>query len=248
LELYYQTDISRSLHQQDKMADKEEIINPYKEGESYPCRVYRKLDINEQLVMFADPADSQDFCAAVAFSKKHFDFPIVFNEVMESSQFGYELMNLGKYIQVRTNLWPKLAVERNTGQATIFVLQQNNYPDMFRMVDFSSQSVQEKGHVGWTTTGHISGGELKGTRRKMLDDLALAIKQGKLKIYDKQQIDQLKSFVIVKGRAQARAKKHDDLVMATAGAWQVAQVTPDTDFGEFEPERMRSHREKWRFK
>jgi hypothetical protein len=220
----------------------------YKEDTRYPCKVYRKLDINEQLVMFADPAESQDYCAAVAFSKKHFDFPIVFNEVMESSQFGYELYNIGKYIEMRTNLWPKMAVERNTGQATIFVLQQLNYPSMFRMVDFTSMAPHEAGQLGWLTTGHITGGELRGTRRKMLDDLGLAIKQGQMKIYDKEQLGQLKSFVIVKGRAQARANRHDDLVMATAGAWQIAQLTPDEDFGDYDPEALKQHREKWRFK
>ena len=225
-----------------------DIINKYDPTIHYQTRVYRDLDVNEQLVMFADPADSQDFCAAVAFSKKYFDFPIVFNEVMESSQFGHELYNLGKYIQVRTNNFPKLAVERNTGQATIFVLQQLNYPDMFRMVDFTSMAPHEGGNIGWITTGHISGGELQGTRRKMLDDLALGINQGKFKIYDAEQIKQLKSFVIVKGRAQAAQNKHDDIVLATAGAWQIAQLTPDDDFGEYDPEALKEHRAKWRFK
>lgn len=227
---------------------KNDIINTFELGDHHQTRVYRNLDVNEQLVMFADPADSQDFCAAVAFSKKYFDYPIVFNEVMESSQFGHELYNLGKYIQVRTNYFPKLAVERNTGQATIFVLQQLNYPDMFRMVDFTSIAPHEGGDIGWMTTGHISGGELQGTRRKMLDDLALAIKQERVKMYDQEQIKQLKSFVIVKGRAQAAQNKHDDLVMASAGAWQVAQLTPDMDFGDYSPEALKEHREKWRFK
>lgn len=214
----------------------------------YACRVYRPIDIGEQFVIFADPADSKDYCAAVAFSKKHYDYPIVFNEVMESSQFGYELNNMAKYIYQRTNLWPKMAVERNTGQATIFVLQQLNYPDMFRMVDFTSVGQHAQGDVGWNTTGHLSGGELVGTRRKMLDDLALVINQGMVKIYDQEQLKQMKGFVIVKGRAQARSNVHDDLVMATAGAWQVAQLTPDVFWGEVDEDNVRSHKEKWRFK
>jgi len=214
-----------------------------------PVNIYRDPDIGEQFVIFADPADSQDFCAAVACSKKNYDFPIVFNEVLDSSQFGYELYYLAKYIYNRTNMWPKLAVERNTGQATIYVLKQLNYPDLFRMVDFSAKgSTYEKGGIGWVTTGYIGNGELRGTRRKMLDDLQLALKQGQIKIFDKTQIKQMKSFQIVKGRAQARANKHDDLVMATAGAWQVHQLTPSYDFGAWDPEEFRREKEKWRFK
>lgn len=214
-----------------------------------PVHIYREPEMGEQFVIFADPADSQDFCAAVACSKKRYDFPIVFNEVMDSSQFGYDLLYLAKYIYNRTNMWPKLAVERNTGQATIYVLKNLNYPDLFRMVDFSSKgSTYEKGGIGWVTTGHISGGELRGTRRKMLDDLQLALKQGQLTIYDKMQIKQMKSFQIIKGRAQARSNKHDDLVMATAGAWQIHQLTPSYDFGDYNPEEFAKEKEKWRFK
>lgn len=211
-------------------------------------RVYREPEPNEQFVVFGDPADSQDFCAAIAISKKHYDCPIVFNEVMESSQFGYELNALCKYIYNRTGLWPKLAVERNTGQATIYVLKLLNYPDLFRMVDFSATSNTEGGSIGWQTTGHLSGGELQGTRRKMLDDLALAIKQGMIKIYDPEQIKQMMGFMVVKGRAQAKANKKDDLVMATAGAWQVQMVTPVFDWGDYDDGESARRREKWRFK
>jgi len=211
------------------------------ESEHSSLRVYRDIEPNEQLVVFGDPADSQDYCAAVAISKKYYDCPIIFNEVMESSQFGYELNAMCKYIFNKTNIWPKLAVERNTGQATIYVLKLLNYPDLFRMIDFSATSNTESGSIGWQTTGHLSGGELQGTRRKMLDDLALSIKQGMVKISDDQQLRQMMSFMIVKGRAQAKANKKDDLVMAcltedtevlTETGWQ---LITDVEVGERVP-------------
>lgn len=217
-------------------------------GDHYPVRQYRELEIGEQFVVFADPADSHDYCAAVAMSKKYYDCPIIFNDVIESSQFGFELQYLCKYIYNKTNIWPKLAVERNTGQATIFVLNNLNYPDLFRMVDFSATNRHEGGSIGWVTTGYLSAGELQGTRRKMLDDLALAIKQGVIKLYDEEQIRQLMAFVIVKGRAQAKSNKHDDLVMATAGAWQIHQLTPTIEHDDYDPIERARVREKWRFK
>lgn len=231
-----------------KFAPDGQLDQVYEDAEAQ-VNIYRELEMGEQLVIFADPADSNDYCAAVAFSKKHYDAPVVFNSIMESSQFGYELQNMAKYIFNKTGMWPKLAVERNTGQATIYVLKTLNYPDLFRMVDFSSSAGSyEKGQIGWVTTGHITGGELQGTRRKMLDDLALAIKQGQITLYDKVQIKQLKSFMIIKGRAQARSNQKDDLVMATAGGWQVHLVTPDYSFNDWDDEEFRREKEKWRFK
>lgn len=209
-----------------------------KQREHYPIRIYRELERNEQIIVFGDPAESQDFCAAVACSKKYNDFPIVFNAIMESSQFGYELYYMCKYIQNKTGHWPKLAVERNTGQATIYVLQQLNYPDLFRMVDFTSTNTAEKGKIGWVTTGQLSGGNVQGTRRKMLDDFALAIKQGMVKMYDEEQIKQLMSFIITKGRPQAKSGRHDDLVIScltedvevlTSNGWKLIK---DVEVGE----------------
>lgn len=215
-----------------------------------PVRIYREPEYNEQFVVFADPADVKDFCAAVACSKKRLDFPIVFNEVMESSQFGYELNNMCKYIFNKTGMWPKLAVEKNTGQATIYVLKQLNYPDLFRMIDPTSLAPREGGGIGWITTGHLKGGELQGTRRKMLDDLSLSIRQSDkgdyIGIYDKTQIKQMMNFNIVKGRAQAKSNKKDDLVMATAGAWQIQQLTPAHDFGDWDEEAHKKEKLKWR--
>lgn len=216
------------------------------ESEKPTVHIYREPEPGEQFVVFADPADSKDFCAAVACSKKKYDFPIVFNAVMESSQFGYDLNAMCKYIYNITGNWPKLAVERNTGQATIYVLKQLNYPDLFRMVDVTSANSHEGGGIGWVTTGTLKGGELQGTRRKMLDDLALALRQGEMGLYDEAQIKQMMGFVIVKGRAQARSNKKDDLVMATAGAWQIQLLTPSIDFGYWDKEEFKREQDKWR--
>lgn len=215
------------------------------------AKIYRDLEPDEQLVVFADPADGQDFCAAVVCSKKHYDMPIIFSSKIESSQFGYELYYLCNWIYKTTNIWPKLAIERNTGQATIHVLKELNYPDLFRMVDFTAEEtgVYEHGAIGWTTTGYIQGGELKGTRRKMLDDFAMAVRQRMVTIYDKDVISQIKAFKLVNGRGVMGGRKHDDLLVSAAGAWQIQALTPDSNFDWYETEEQKSaKRARWRFK
>jgi hypothetical protein len=214
----------------------------------YPMRLYREIEDGEQFVIFADPAEVKDYCAAVALSKKRFDFPLIFNEVIDSAQFGYELNNMAKYIYNKTQMYPKIAVERNTGQATIAVLKMLNYSNLFRMPDFTGATNAEHGGIGWLTTGFLQGGELQGTRRKMLDDFALVLNQEMVTLYDEQQIKQMKAFVINKGRAQAKGSSHDDLVMATTGAWQIHLATPIEFLDDVDPETIRRQHDKWRFK
>lgn len=209
-------------------------------------RYYRQLERNEQTCLFADPAEGGDFCAAVLVSKKHSDFPFVYNKRIESSQFGHDLHKIAKFVHQRTGMWPTIAVERNTGQATIYVLQELNYPEMFRMKIFDHTRLQESAKIGWTTT--------LSTRNKMLDDLALAVRQGALKIYDRETLDQMSSFVIKEkagrvGRAEAESGKNDDLVIATAGAFQLHSLVPAYEFGdESFQEEYEKQREKWRFR
>ncbi len=209
-------------------------------------RLYRDLERNEQTCIFADPSEGGDFCAASVVSKKHADFPFVYNQRTESTQFGYDLNKIARYIHNRTSIWPTIAVERNTGQATIHVLQELNYPDLFRMRIFDHSSVSESQKIGWTTT--------LATRNKMLDDLALSLRQGSIKIYDRETLYQMESFVVkqkrgTQGRVEAEAGKNDDLVIATAGAWQMYNLVPAFDFGDdLTDEEMEVERDKWRFR
>ena len=204
-----------------------------------PCRIYREIQQDEQLVIFGDPAESRDYCAAVAVSKKHADMPIIFNEQIESSQFGYELHKIAKYIHTKTDIWPKIAVERNMGQATIHVLSTLNYSNLYRMSIFDSSMHKESEKIGWLTT--------EATRRKMLDDFGLALRQKSVKIYDKDLFDQLQAFIVKNGKPQAEYGKHDDLVIAAAGAWQLYLTVP-LEFGDDQGSGdLRSDRSKWRF-
>jgi len=209
-------------------------------------RIYRKLDRDEQLVIFGDPSEGgHSFCSAVATSKKHADQPIVFNARMESAQFGYELHKLAKYIERETGIFPEIAVERNTGQATIHVLQTLNYPYMFRMKVFDSIGSGEGSKIGWTMT--------EASRVKLLDDFALAVKQRMVTIYDQDVLGQMMTFVLKRLRsgswkAVAESGRNDDLVISAAGSWELYLLIPATDFDNFDYDEWKSSQIKWRFK
>ena len=204
-------------------------------------RLYRELTPGEHFCIFADPAEGNDFCAAVGFSKKNMDMPIVFNARMESSQFGYELHRLAKYIEAYTHIWPTISVERNTGQATIYVLTTLNYPELFRMRIFDVAGFKESEKIGWLMS--------EPSRKKMLDDYALAMRQNIIKVYDKEVFDQMRAFIIdKKGKPRAESNKHDDLVIASAGSYQTHMLTPTRENDIFDKEEWQKSQEKWRFR
>jgi len=192
-------------------------------------KLFREPQFEEDTVISADPADGgSDFCAAVVKSRKHRDTVMNYHGHAESGQFGHELYRLAKFIQRRTNIWPTIGVERNTGMATIYVLQELNYPRLFRMptnLAESDQPMEKK--IGWVTN--------QATRAKMLDDLSLTLRQRTNKIPDEETILEMLGFIRNprSGKPEAMPGKHDDLVIAEAIAEQLLQFTPATGASAF---------------
>ena len=60
----------------------------------------------------------------------------------------------------------------------------------------------------------------------MVGDLKSAIDTESLRIYDKQTIDELSTFIVNKrtGKPEAAPNTHDDMVMSLAIAWQLYQT------------------------
>lgn len=186
-------------------------------------RLYRPLEAGERIVIGADPADGgTNYCAAQAYSLRHRDVPMVFHARMESTQFGHELYKMAVYIKKVTGDWPLLAVERNTGLGTIYVLQEYNYPNLFRMPTLGDAITQEEDNkIGWLTN--------QTTRTLIVDGLAMALRQRAVKIYDIDTVKELMTFVVrASGKPEAANGAYDDLVMALAIALKVAEVSPKT--------------------
>ena len=140
---------------------------------------YRHPDPLEDIVIGADPAEGNDYCAWVALSKKRADVIMVGRAKTESSQLGHELNHVGRWMHKQTTLFPSIAVERNVGSASIYVLKQLNYPNIYRSItSFTTTQESSTDQYGWSTN--------VATRPKMLDDLALAVRQKVIKIPSKE--------------------------------------------------------------
>ena len=194
-------------------------------------RLYRKPAKNETTVVFIDPAEGGDYSAMVAMSKKHLDaFMTYHSKTAEtktdigSAQLGNEANKMGKFIKGCTGLFPWIAVERNTGQATIARLLELEYPKLFRMKTFDMQEQKEKEYFGWETN--------KKTRPKMLDEWAEALLKREVVVYDKDTLNEHLSFIRpdkTPTHPEAITGKNDDRVIANAGAWQVVQLVQRED-------------------
>lgn len=188
-------------------------------------KLYRPIEQGEKFVIGADPADGgTNYCAAQAYSLRHRDFPFVFHARMEATQFGHELYKMGLYMKIATGEFPLLAVEKNTGGSTIYVLMQYNYPNLFRMpkslLDPTGKD-KEQGEIGFQTN--------VTTRMMIVDGLAMALRQRAIKIYDLDTVKELMTFVVkASGKPEAANGCFDDLVMSKAIALKAAEVSPKT--------------------
>jgi len=198
--------------------------------------LYRQPKENEQFVVSGDPAEGGDNSTFVALSKFNAEVVMVGQSKEESSQLGHTLNQVGRWLHKKTGSYPVIAVEKNVGAATIYVLKTLNYPELFKMPNsFTRSEDTESEQYGWSTN--------TATRPKMLDDLALAIRQRVIKIPSKQIVDELYSFIrnARTGKPEADRGSHDDLCMALAIAWQLYQVveisTEDDNFSFEELQR-----------
>lgn len=189
-------------------------------------KLFRKPDKGESTVVFCDPAEGGDYSAMVAMSKKYLDVFMTYHsktgetkDDIGSARLGNEASKMGKHIKSLTNVVPWVAVERNTGQATISRLLELEYPRIWKMKSFDLMDQVEEERFGWTTN--------KKTRPKMLDEWAEALLKREVVIYDEDTIKEHMSFIRpdkTPTHPEAISGKHDDLVIACAGCYQVLNL------------------------
>jgi len=182
--------------------------------------LYRPLEAQEEIVIGADVGEGISYCSAVGISKRHKDIPLIYHARVESTQFGYELDKMGSYIRLKTGELPLIAVERNIGAATIAKLRDLQYPldRLYRQKTVDRITNQEAERIGWNTDS--------SNRRKMLDDLSLSLRNYELRVYDKQILKEMLTFVVNERTGQPKHErgKFDDLIMALAIGWQMMGI------------------------
>jgi hypothetical protein len=210
-------------------------------------RKYRTLDPGEFIVVAVDTAAGMgDYTAAQYLSKTHIDVPIVYHSKTTTSDFIPILAESCQKIFDTTHVKPVIALERGNGGSflidTLGAINHQQKYKLFTMPKYGTISNGEPSVYGWDTS--------TSTRPKMLQDLKDVVDKRALRIYDKQTIQELYSFVLVQTstlwKAQAEHGAHDDLVMSLAIAWQMYQTEKAPTFSASGPSSYRRYdKTKW---
>lgn len=236
------------LHMQD------ECVEPIKTGcftsngfEELPkgmIKIYREPDpIYGKYVVGIDPAtgklvakiggraDPDNHSLHVLDSKTE-DVVATMASICDPDVFAEQALKLAKYYNTAF-----VGIENNIGQAMLAYFKRMNYWNLYQNVIYDEQLDRELKVLGWNTN-------IK-TKRLMIDELAIYIRERLGKINDRLTIAELFTFIIKDdGKVEAQDGCHDDRVISLAIAIQMLKhqkymeelLTPTAPIGSWEYE------------
>lgn len=185
--------------------------------------LYRKLNKGEFLVFGGDCSQGGiDANYAQGISKDRIDVPIKFKMQGVAASATPILHQLLEWVFDQTGVQPVVALERNMGGSSemerLRILNRLNKYRLYSMQTMGTDKGQQHSDkLGFNTD--------TASRPRMVGDLKMAIDSTQLKIYDKDTIDQLTTFIVNKNnKPEAASGTHDDAVMSLAIAWQLYQT------------------------
>jgi hypothetical protein len=192
---------------------------------------YREVKKGEFFVVGVDTAAGGiDKCVAQFMSKTVGDVPLIYAEQVTATEMTPKIKSMLEKIHDVTGVRPCVAFERNNGG--VFELERlarmnkNDKYTIFEMPNYGTTMSQDLDtyKIGWETNS--------ATRPKMLSDLKEAIDHKLIKLYDRETVEEMFSFIIVQGKSRWKATadvgKHDDRVMSLALVYQLYQTENPT--------------------
>lgn len=189
---------------------------------------YREIKKGEHYVVAVDTAmGANDYTAAQYLCREHLDVPLVYHSRDTTKLFLPSLAKSLEKIYDLTGQRAIVAIERQNGGAILMdeIAARNilgKYTIFMMPATGSGQQYQDTSRAGFDTNS--------ATRGSMLAALKSVVDSKVLRIYDKDTVSEMFSFVKVQSsslwRAQAERGKHDDLMMALAIAYQMHLLEP----------------------
>ena len=183
-------------------------------------RIYREPQKGEFFVVFVDCAQGgSDSNYGQFLSKSKIDVPIVLQIRDVAANMTPVVHQMLEWLYDKTGVQPVVAFERNNGGTS----EMSRLSEMNRLNKYRIYVMKKDGTTeGQTTSKELGFNTTSVTRPRMLGDLKSAIDRRALRIYDKETIEQLGTFITnSRGRPEAAPNTHDDAVMSLAGAYQL---------------------------
>lgn len=210
-------------------------------------RQYRPIERGEFILVGYDLAmGGKDYSAVQFLSKTKNDVPLVYHSKNIATQATNDIVPVLNRIYDVTGVAPVLAPETNAGGVyEIDRINAMNREGKFKMyvqkAGIGTMDSPDAKKYGYSTN--------TATRPKMLEELKNAIDNKVIGIYDRNTINEMFAFVVVKTstswKAQAEQGAHDDLIMSLAIAWQLYQTEIQPSVNNYVPKQSFN---KWKIK
>lgn len=178
-------------------------------------RVWETPNSEDRYVIGADVAEGLahgDYSCAQVLNVRSGAQVAMWHGHIEADMFADELSKLGRWYNNAL-----IGVEANNhGLTTVTALRNLRYPSIYRDRTVDKVTSKQTNRLGWFTS--------RTSKPLMIDELAMALRNDELGIYDKRTIAELKTFVR-NDKGQMSGSPHDDTVMSLAIANQMRKFT-----------------------
>jgi hypothetical protein len=208
-----------------------EMIKTLVEMVPYPTRnvflginhlvIYETPKQGQKYVLGADVSTggNKDYSAFCVLERHSGKVVADYKAKIPMEEFAKILVRVGNYYNTAL-----LGVENNSGYGILVldkIINNTGYSNIYQTVDLSTGKVRKT--MGWTTSVR--------TRPLMITEMMEAINTYHLGVTNRRLVDELMVFIWNKDKAEAMSSYNDDLVMATAIAWQMRKfIQTDTTY------------------
>lgn len=179
-------------------------------------KIYKEPEVGVSYVCGVDTAEGVggDYSVAVVLNPKTYEVVAKLRCQLKPYDFAHELNELCKYYSRARSIMPLLAVERNNhGHAVLLELNEHiGYPNLF---------IDSDDRPGWKTD--------RITRPVMIDTFIDAVENNRIAIHDIDILSECLTLINNNGKIEAADGKHDDCVIATSIALQMAVKFKELD-------------------
>jgi len=189
---------------------------PYVQEKHYgELRVYKEPEHGHDYVIGGDTATEGDYSALIVLDKNDLEEVALWWGHIDEFELAQVAYRLGTYYNTAL-----VGIERNNmGVAVVKKLDELGYKNQYRMETLDEMGVKIKDKLGWETNSK--------TRPILINDLNQVVTERKIIIRSPEVVGEMKSFVKNnRGKPEAQAGTHDDLVIAMGVAYQMYKSAP----------------------